>query len=100
VVLKQIIMTLYNTTFERFNQNFIGSATLSILVQSCLGGTAAMSILANGTSIVQMIQLAIIVFVCIIANTSILAQMKHKFIFNSVIISAISSIFFIVLNNL
>ncbi|HTG66825.1 MAG TPA: hypothetical protein VL859_10675 [Flavobacterium sp.] len=93
-------MTLYNQTFARFNQNFIGSATLSILVQSCLGGTAAMSILANGTSILQMIQLAIIVFISIIANTSILAQMTHKFIFNSVLISMLASIFFIVINNL
>jgi len=93
-------MTLYNNTFERFNQNFIGSATLSILVQSCLGGAAAMSVLANGTSITQMIQLAIIVFISIIANTSILAQMKHKFIFNCVILSAISSILLIIINSL
>lgn len=93
-------MTLYNNTFDKFNENFIGSATLSILVQSCLGGAAAMSILANGTSLIQMIQLAIIVFICMIANTSILAQMKHKFIFNAVAISMISSVFFIILNNL
>ncbi|MES2241202.1 MAG: hypothetical protein V4497_13185 [Bacteroidota bacterium] len=93
-------MTLYNNTFAKFDQNFIGSATLSILVQSCLGGTAAMSVLANGTSLTQMIQLATIVFICIIANTSILAQMTHKFIFNTIILSMLSSIFFIVINNL
>jgi hypothetical protein len=93
-------MTLYNNTFEKFNENFIGSATLSILVQSCFGGAAAMSVLTNGTSFVQMVQLAIIVFICMIANTSILAQMKHKFIFNAVFLSIISSIIFIILNHL
>lgn len=93
-------MTLYNNTFVKFNQNFIGSATLSILVQSCLGGTAAMTVLANGTSLTQMIQLAVIVFICIIANTSILAQMTHKFIFNTIAMSILSSIFFIIINSL
>ncbi|KDN56772.1 hypothetical protein [Flavobacterium seoulense] len=93
-------MTLYNHTFEKFNENFIGSATLSILVQSCFGGAAAMSVLANGTSLIQMIQLAVIVLICMIANTSILAQMKHKFIFNLTLISIVSSIIFIILNHL
>lgn len=93
-------MTLYNNTFEKFNENFIGSATLSILVQSCFGGAAAMSVLANGTSLVQMVQLAVIVFICMIANTSILAQLQHKFIFNTVLLSITSSIIFIILNHL
>jgi hypothetical protein len=93
-------MILYNNTFAKFNENFIGYATLGILGQSCLGGAAAMSVLTNGTSVTQMIQLGIIVFSCMIANTSILAQMKHKLIFNFIIISVISSVLFIVLNNL
>ena len=86
-------MTVYNNTFAKFNQNFFGSITLSILAQSCLGGIAAMSVLANGTSLTQMIQLAIIVFICILTNTSILAQMTAKFIFNIIAISMASSIF-------
>lgn len=93
-------MTLYTNTFAKFNENFIGYATLGILGQSCLGGAAAMSVLANGTSLAQMVQLSIIVFICMIANTSILAQMKHKFIFNIITMSVISSLFFIVINNL
>lgn len=100
MVLKHHIMTLFNKTFEKFKQNFIGAATLSILAQSCMGGAAAMSILTNGTSLKQMIQLSIIVFICMIANTSILAQMKYKFIFKTIIASLLLSIFFIVINNL
>lgn len=98
VLLKQIIMTLYSNAFEKFNTNYIASAALSILVQSCLGGAAAMAVLSNGTSLTQMIQLVLVVFISMLANTSILAQMKHKFVFNAVIASIISSIFFIIIN--
>lgn len=93
-------MTLYNNLFEKYNENFIGSATMSVLGQSILGSIAAMNILANGTSLIQMIQLGILVLICMLANTSILAQMKHRFIFNIVIISIISSTIFIIINNL
>ena len=93
-------MTLYQTTFENFDKNYIGSATMAVIGQSCLGAAAAMFILANGTSIPQMIQLAVIVLVCIFVNTSILAQMKHKLIFNLLIASAFFSVLFIILNSL
>lgn len=93
-------MTLYNNTFENFNKNYIGSATMAVIGQSCLGAAAAMYILSNGTSIGQMIQLAIIVFASIFANTSILAQMKHKVVFNLIITSAFFSVLFIILNTI
>lgn len=93
-------MTLYQTTFENFNKNYIGSATMAVIGQSCLGAAAAMFILANGTSIPQMIQLAVIVLVCIFVNTSILAQMKHKVVFNLLLTSAFFSVLFIILNSL
>ncbi|MFH6995218.1 hypothetical protein [Flavobacterium sp. FlaQc-48] len=92
-------MTLYQTTFENFNKNYMGSAAMAVIGQSCLGGAAAMYVLANGTSISQMIQLAIIVLACVFANTSILAQMKHKMVFNLIITSAFLSVFFIFLNS-
>lgn len=93
-------MGLYTNTFETFDKNFIGFATLAILGQSCIGGAAAMSVLTNGTSIGQMIQLSIIVLICMITNTSILAQMRHKVIFNLVVSSTITSILIIALNAL
>lgn len=76
----------------------MGSAAMAVIGQSCLGGAAAMYVLANGTSITQMIQLAIIVLACVFANTSILAQMKHKMVFNLIILSAFISIALILLN--
>ncbi|MDQ6470524.1 hypothetical protein RB619_07705 [Flavobacterium sp. LHD-80] len=92
-------MTLYQSTFDIFNRNYMGSAAMAVIGQSCLGGAAAMYVLANGTSIPQMIQLAIIVLACVFANTSILAQMKHKTVFNFILLSGILSVFFILLNS-
>lgn len=76
----------------------MGSAAMAVIGQSCLGGAAAMYVLSNGTSIFQMIQLAIIVLACIFVNTSILAQMKHKVVFNLLILSTILSALFILVN--
>lgn len=93
-------MTLYNTTFENFNKNYLGSATLAIIGQSCLGGAAAMYILSNGTSLTQIIQLVVIVLASMFANTSILAQVNHKIVFNLILISVFFSILFITINNI
>ena len=76
----------------------MGSAAMAVIAQSCLGGAAAMYVLTNGTSIPQMVQLAIIVLVCIFVNTSILAQMKHRVVFNLLILSTFLSVLFIFLN--
>ena len=93
-------MSLYQKTLADFNNNFIGFATLIVIGQSCLGSAAAMNVLKNGTSMIQMFQLGVIVLICMLVNTSILAQMKHKVIFNLTILSVISSITFIILNTL
>lgn len=76
----------------------MGSAAMAVIAQSCLGGAAAMYVLTNGTSIPQMVQLAIIVLACIFVNTSILAQMKHRVVFNLLILSTFLSVLFIFLN--
>ena len=93
-------MTLYNKTLLDFDNKFIGFATLIIIGQSCLGSIAAMSILKNGTSITQMLQLSIVVLLCMLVNTSILAQMKHKVIFNLTGISVIASVILIFINRI
>ncbi len=93
-------MTLYNTTFENFNKSYFSSASLAIIGQSCLGGVAAMFILSHGTSVVQMIQLGIIVLASMFANTSILAQVNHKIVFNLILTSVFFSLLFILINNI
>lgn len=91
-------MSLYNNLLKKFSSNFIGAAAMSILVQSCLGGAAAMAVLAKGTSAIQITQLALVVFISMLANTSILAQMKHQFIFNAVVASLLVSSLIIFIN--
>ncbi|GIZ07297.1 hypothetical protein [Flavobacterium sp. UMI-01] len=93
-------MTLYNKTFGIFDNGYFGYATIGILGQSCLGGIAAMAVLANGTSALQMFQLTLIVLISMLANTFILAQMKHKVVFNMLNASVIVNLILILLNHL
>ncbi|WP_348797525.1 hypothetical protein [Flavobacterium adhaerens] len=93
-------MTLYNSIFENFNKNYFGAATLAIIGQSCLGAAAAMFVLSNGTSFLQMVQLTLIVLSSMFANTSILAQFSRKVVFNLMLISVFISIILIIVNNL
>lgn len=66
---------------------YLGYATLAIILTTCLGGAATMVILMNGHDASQMMQLFLAVAVCMWYNTTILANMKPKFIFNSLLVS-------------
>lgn len=92
------IMTLYQKTFQNFEEGYLGFVTLAIIGQSCLGGAAAMYILENGVSFVQMFQLALVVLVCSCVNGAILSQQKHKLVFNLIIASVLLSVFAILIN--
>ena len=91
-------MTLYQKTLGDFQQSYVGFAALVIIGQSCLGGAAAMYILENGTSLLQMIQLGFVVITCTLVNVSILAQLTPKTVFNMTIFSVILSMFAIAMN--
>ena len=93
-------MTLYQKTFQDFEEGYLGFTTLAIIGQSCLGGAAAMYILQNGVSLFQMIQLTFVVLACSFVNGAILSQQKHKLVFDLIIISVAISVFMIVLNTL
>lgn len=93
-------MEIYNKSFQSFDQNYIGFATLIVIGQSCLGSAAAMYILKNGSSIMQMIQLGLVVTTCMLVNVAILSQLTHKFIFNFTIFSVLLSALLIIFNNL
>lgn len=66
---------------------YLGYATVAIILTTCLGGAATMVILTNGHGPAQMFQLFLAVAVCMWYNTTILANMKPKFIFNSLLVS-------------
>ena len=81
-------MTLYRKSFETFDHNFMAYSVMTVIAQSCIGAIAAMYVLMNGTSVLQMIQLAIVR----------LAQAKPKLVFDSTIVSILFSIIFTIIN--
>lgn len=92
------IMTVYQKTFQNFEEGYLGFTTLAIIGQSCLGGAAAMYILQNGISLLQMIQLALVVLASSFVNGAILSQQKHKLVFNLIIASVVISVLAILIN--
>jgi hypothetical protein len=91
-------MTIYQKQLSEFKQDYFAGATTGILVSSCIGSIAAMLILMNGHTVIDMIQLGLVVVVCMWYNASVLAQLKAKFVFNSLIASILVSTSFILLN--
>lgn len=91
-------MTFYQKQLSEFSRDFYAGSTTGIILSTCVGSIAAMLVLMNGHGLVNMIQLGAIVVVCMWYNASVLAQLKPKFVFNSLIISLLVSISFIVAN--
>lgn len=91
-------MKLYRLLYEDFEKLFVGYSALAIILSSCLGAAAAMVILMNGHDMVQMGQLMIVVAVCMWYMASVLAQMKPKFVFNSLIASLLVSSILLLVN--
>lgn len=80
-------------TFQKYADNyergFMGFSTISILAQSCVGGIAAMLILMNGNSLIQMIQLFFVVVSCSAFNGSVICQLKPKLVFRLLIFTVL-----------
>lgn len=94
-------MTLYTRYYEEFQDKYTMYIPLTIILQSCLGGIAAMYILMNGLdTISSLIQLGLCVIVTSFYNASILAQLKGKWVFNTLIFSLVMSVVFILVNAL
>lgn len=80
-------MSTYSKIFRQFEYGFFGGVTLGILASSCIGGIAAMAVLQNGTSPMQVFQLFVVVASAMLFNGSVLSQQKPKTIFNMLILS-------------
>ena len=91
-------MKLYQKLFTDFNEMYLAHASLGIIASSCLGSIAAMLILMKGHAFINMFELFLVVVVCMGFNAAVLAQMKPKFVFNSLIVSFATSIFLIIIN--
>ncbi|SDS00838.1 hypothetical protein [Christiangramia echinicola] len=91
-------MNFYQKQLSEFTRDFYAGASTGIIVSSCMGSIAAMLVLMNGHGLAEMIQLGLIVVVCMWFNASVLAQLKAKFVFNSLILSLLVSTSFILVN--
>lgn len=80
-------MSTYSKYLDRFEHGLFANVSIGVLVQSCVGGIAAMAVLMNGTSLFQMIQLFLVVALCIGFNGAVLSQQKPKTMYNLLIAS-------------
>ena len=91
-------MKIYQNLLEDFKNLYLGYATVAIILSSCLASAAAMVVLMNGHNFTQMFQLFLIVVVAMGYNSAFLAQMKPKFVFNSLILSLATSSVLLLVN--
>ena len=91
-------MKLYNVLYKDFEDLFVGYSAIAVILSSCIGSAAAMVILMNGHDFFQMSQLFLVVVVCLGYNSTVLAQLKPKIVFNALIISLAVSILLLIFN--
>ncbi|WP_247672640.1 hypothetical protein [Aquimarina sp. MMG016] len=89
---------MYSKLLNDFREMYMAYIPLMIILSSCLGSVAAMYILMQERSIIQIFELSICVMICMAFNASILAQMKAKFVFNLLIISIIINSLLVIIN--
>lgn len=94
-------MTLYNKYYEEFHSKYTMYIPLTIILQSCIGGIAAMYVLMNGLdSISGLVQLFLCVILTSFYNAAILAQLKDKWVFNMLILSLVVNVMLILINTI
>ena len=91
-------MRLYNTLYKDFEELYVGYSAVAIILSTCLGAAAAMVILMNGHDLLQMTQLFLVVAVCMTYMVTVLAQLKPKFVFNTLILSLLVSAILLFIN--
>lgn len=98
---KNYIMTLYTQYYKEFEEKYTMYIPLTIILQSCIGGIAAMYILMNGLdTIAGLVQLFLCVIITSFYNAAILAQLREKWVFNTLLLSLLLNIAFIISNSL
>lgn len=89
-------MSFYNKMYLDFEKEYLMHATLGIILSSCLGAAAAMMVLMHGHGFSEMAQVFMLTAVCMGFNTTVLANLKPKIVFNSLMISLAVSVLTII----
>lgn len=66
---------------DEFEKDYYMYVPLTIILSSCIGSIAAMTILAQGTSLLSGIELTICVSLCMLYNAALLAGLNRKISF-------------------
>ena len=93
-------MTFYKQLYNDFTTQVMGYSALGIILSTCLGSIAIMTILMNGYGFIEMLGVFAIVSVCSAHNAAILTVQKPRLIFHLLILSVIMSIVTILINGL
>lgn len=94
-------MTLHTKYYNEFHDKYTMYIPLTIILQSCIGGIAAMCILMNGLdNIAGLVKLFLCVIFTSFYNAVILAQLKDKWVFNMLILSLLLNTLFILINTI
>lgn len=79
--------TLYAKISTDWQENFLLYAASAIILCTCLGGITVLSIFQNGSGLLQMIQLFVVVVLCNAVLASILTVQKPEIVFKAAIAS-------------
>lgn len=89
-------MGLYKKWLTDFKELFYVNSVLGVILSSCIGSLAAMLLLAEAHDAFHIFQLTTVVVVAMWYNASLLAQLKPRFVFNSLLVSCLISAFWII----
>lgn len=92
-------MSLYTKGLEDYKEHLTLYVPLSIIFQSCLGGVAAMFILANSThGTFHFLDLILVTSFAMAYNGALYAEMKPKFLYNLFIATILVHTVFLIIN--
>ncbi|WP_310993244.1 hypothetical protein [Aequorivita marina] len=82
---------------QEFEHDYYMYVPLTIILNSCIGSVAAMTVLAQGTSLLSGIELTICVSLCMGYNAALLAGSNRKLAFWLLIVSLIANLLLILI---
>ncbi len=91
-------MSFYHKSLSQFQEAYYLGIVLGIIASSCIGSIAASLALKNLPAFIELFQLFVAVGTAMWFNASVLAQLKPKIVFNSLLISLFANILIIILH--
>lgn len=84
--------SLYANFSLDWNKNFIGYAAMAIILSTCTGSVAVMTMMAKGNGFLPMLMTFFVVIACSGHNASILTNQKPDLVFKLLVLSVTVSL--------